>query len=66
MFEAIEAIGRIVEGFFGLRFLVSSSYRARTRNRWMRTSGINIFLECFGAVIGLALILLLGYSGLSK
>ena len=64
MFELIEALGRIVESVAGLRFLFSRQYRARTRERWRAEPWPHIFLECFGALIGIVLLgLILSFVG---
>lgn len=62
VFELVEAIGRIGEAFVGFRFLASSSYRAKTRARWANTSKVQIFIECVGAFIGIAFIIVLLYA----
>ena len=59
MFELVEALGRVVESVAGLRFLFSRQYRVRTRERWRTEPWPHIFLECFGALIGLVLLSLI-------
>jgi hypothetical protein len=56
MSEFIEALGRIVESVAGLRFLFSRQYRARTRERWRAEPWPCIFIECFGALMGIVLL----------
>jgi len=66
MFELIEALGRIVESVAGLRFLFSRQYRTRTRERWRAEPWPHIFLECFGALVGIVLLgLILSFVGRS-
>ena len=59
--ELIEAVGRVVEGGAGMRFLLSPRYRARTLERWRGEKWPTIFIECVSAAIGLVLIALLVY-----
>lgn len=59
MFELIELLGRVFEGALGVRFVFSSSYRARTRARWKNSSWVVVIIECVGAIIGAALLLLM-------
>lgn len=61
IFELAEAIGRIGEAFAGFRFLVSSSYRAKTKKRWANISKIQILLECVGTIIGIAFVIVVLY-----
>ena len=61
LLEAVEAVGRLLEGGAGLRFLLSRSYRARTLERWRGEKWPTIVLECVGAAIGLMVIGLLAY-----
>ena len=61
LLEAVEAVGRLLEGGAGLRFLLSRSYRARTFERWRGEKWPTIVLECVGAAIGLMVIGLLAY-----
>ena len=63
MFELIEFLGRIIEGALGMRFVFSSSYRARTRIRWKNTSWIEVIAECIGAIIGTALLVIIAIFG---
>ena len=58
MNEILEAIGKIVEGGFGLRYLFSRTYRERTRQRWKNESKISIAFEVFEAAIGVAFIII--------
>lgn len=59
MFELIEFLGRLVEGALGVRFVFSSSYRARTRARWKNTSWVEVIAECISAIIGTALLVII-------
>ena len=59
MTEIIEAIGKIIEGGFGFRYLFSRIYRERTRQRWKTQSRISIAFEVFEAVIGMAFIIII-------
>ena len=54
MSEIIEAIGKVIEGGLGFRYLFSRTYRERTRQRWKTQSRISIAFEVFEAVIGMA------------
>ena len=64
MFEFIEFLGRLFEGALGLRFVFSSSCRARTRARWKEASWAEVLIECVGAVIGIALLSIIAiFSG---
>ena len=60
--ELIEAVGRVVEGGAGLRFLLSPRYRARTLARWKSEKWPTIFFECVSAAIGVVLVALLAYA----
>jgi hypothetical protein len=64
MLEVIELLGRIIEGIFGLRFLMSPNYRRRTRERWQTAKPGAILLECAGAVLGIVLLGLIGFLAL--
>ena len=59
MLELIEFLGRIVEGALGMRFVLSPSYRARTRARWKNSSWAGVITECIGAIIGTVLLVLI-------
>jgi len=59
MTEIIEAIGKIIEGGFGFRYLFSKTYREKTRQRWKTQSRISIAFEVFEAVIGMAFIIII-------
>ena len=63
MSELIEFFGRIVEGTLGVRFVFSSSYRARTRARWKNTSWVEVIAECIGAIIGTTLLVIIVIFG---
>ena len=64
MLEAVELLGRIVEGTLGLRFVFSADYRRRTRERWRKSSAVEVGLECFGATVGIAILVLLAFIAL--
>jgi hypothetical protein len=59
MSEIIEAIGKVIEGGLGFRYLFSSTYRERTRQRWKNQSRISIAFEVFEAVIGMVFIIMI-------
>jgi hypothetical protein len=59
MNEIIEAVGKIIEGGFGFRYLFSRTYRKRTQQRWKNQSKISIAFEVFEAAIGVAFIILI-------
>jgi hypothetical protein len=62
VFELAEVILRIGEAFAGFRFLASKAYRVKTRARWAATSKVQIFIECIGALIGIAFVIVLLYA----
>jgi len=59
MIEIIEAIGKVIEGGLGFRYLFSRTYRERTRQRWKNQSKISIAFEVYEAAIGVALIIVI-------
>jgi hypothetical protein len=59
MSEIIEAIGKIIEGGFGFRYLFSRTYRERTNQRWKTQSKISIAFEVFEAIIGMTFIIII-------
>ena len=59
MNEIIEAIGKVIEGGLGFRYLFSRTYRERTQQRWKNQSKISIAFEIFEAAIGVAFIILI-------
>jgi hypothetical protein len=59
MSEIIEAIGKVIEGGLGFRYLFSKAYRERTRQRWKSQSRISIAFEVFEAAIGVAFIIII-------
>ena len=59
MSEIIEAIGKVIEGGLGFRYLLSRTYRERTRQRWKNQSKVSIAFEVFEAAIGVAFIILI-------
>jgi len=54
MSEIIEAVGNVIEGGLGFRYLFSRTYRERTRKRWKGQSRISIAYEVLEATIGVA------------
>lgn len=52
MSDALEAIGKVVEGAFGLRYIFSAAYRNKVHQRWQALSKFAIFMEIFETVIG--------------
>ncbi|OGP54453.1 MAG: hypothetical protein A2Y65_09740 [Deltaproteobacteria bacterium RBG_13_52_11] len=62
MSEIIEAIGKVIEGGFGFRYLFSRTYRERTRQRWKSQSRISIAFEVFEAAIGVAFIIIILFA----
>ncbi len=59
MSEIIEAIGKVIEGGLGFRYLFSRTYRERTRQRWKNQSKISIAFEVLEAAIGVAFIIVI-------
>jgi hypothetical protein len=64
MLKAVELLGRVVEGVFGLRFFLSADYRRRTRDRWRKSSAVEVAVECFGAALGITVLVLLAFLAL--
>jgi hypothetical protein len=52
MSEIIEAVGRVIQGGLGFRYLFSRTYREKTRQRWKCQSRISIAFEVLEAAIG--------------
>jgi hypothetical protein len=59
MSEIIEAIGKIIQGGFGFRYLFSRNYRERTRERWKTQSRMSVAFEVIEAVIGMGCIIII-------
>lgn len=57
--DVIEAIGKLVEGGFGFRFLFSKEYRNKTIQRWKDESKTTIFFEIFEVTIGMAFMIII-------
>jgi hypothetical protein len=62
MGEFIEAIGKVIEGGFGFRYVFSNAYRGKTRERWRHQSRLAIVFEVFEALIGMAFIIIILYA----
>lgn len=61
MSEALEAIGKIVGGVFGLRYIFSGAYRKKVHQRWKALSRFPIFMEIFETAIGVIFLLAILY-----
>jgi hypothetical protein len=59
MLDFIEAIGKLIEGGFGFRFLFSKGYLAQTIQRWKSKSKVSIFFEIFEVLIGMAFLVII-------
>jgi hypothetical protein len=54
MLDILEALGTLVEGLFGLRYLFSKKYRNKIHQRWKSESRLSIAFEIFGGIIAIA------------
>jgi hypothetical protein len=61
MLDALEALGKVVEGAFGLRYVVSATYRDQVHKRWKTEPKFAIFLEIFETVISLIMLFVVLY-----
>ena len=57
--DILGAIGKLVEGGFGFRFLFSKDYRNKTIQRWKGESKATIFFEIFEVTIGMAFMMII-------
>jgi hypothetical protein len=54
MLDIFEALGKLVEGAFGLRYLFSKRYRNTVHQRWKSESKLSIALEIFEGIVAIA------------
>ena len=57
----LEALGKVVEGVFGLRYLFSAKYREKVHARWRVESKFAIFMEIFETVIAVIFLFIVLY-----
>ena len=56
--EILEILELFAYGFFGWRYIFSSTFRERTHKRWKFESRLTICLEIFFGAVGIVLTLL--------
>ncbi len=56
MSEFLELLLRLVEGFAGFRFIFSSKYRKKVRDKWRNSQPIVMYLDIFGGLFGITVI----------
>lgn len=61
MSESLEAVGKLVEGAFGLRYIFSVRYRNKVHERWKTESKFAIFVEIFETVIAVIFLFVVVY-----
>jgi hypothetical protein len=62
MSEIIEAIGKVIEGGLGFRYLFSRTYRKKTQQRWKNQSRMSIAFEVLETAIGVAVVIIILFA----
>jgi hypothetical protein len=62
VFEIIEAIGKLIEGGFGIRYIVSSKYRRKVNERCRHMSKGEILIFAFETIIGMVFLCIIAYT----
>ena len=60
--ETIEAIGKLIEGGFGVRYIVSEDYRKKVHERFRNMSKGEILFYAFETLIGIVLLCIIVYT----
>ena len=60
--EIIEAIGKLIEGGFGIRYIVSSKYRRKVNERFCGMSKGEILIFAFETIIGMVFLCIIVYT----
>ncbi len=60
--EIIEAIGKLIEGGFGIRYIVSAKYRRKVYERCRDMSKGEILFFAFETIIGMVFLCIIVYT----